>query len=413
MYNKDTICVMPFMHFSVFQDGKVKPCCMASDFFEENYNDYVDFNQFYKNESYQKLREDLKSGVKNKICDACWKTEDRGGRSFRQEKNIHFQKQYDELMRGESEKNELVFLDVRFSNQCNFKCRMCGERDSTTWYDERAEYWEKEVVDPVREKLKQWKLDHRVYEHIKPFDKKKLHILKNDFTQNDLEKLEYVYLAGGEPLYMKKVWDFIETIPYPENVTLQFQTNFSLLEYKDKSIFEFTKNFKNVVYSISLDGLFEVGEFQRTNFKTDNFLSNLSKLNDEIKTNPNITYDFTFTTTIINVFHFFETYDYLIENGYINDYSNVRLQIVSWPKHLDAKNFGVEKEIEDYFSRKEIKGIEKNPYLSGDIKNYILHIKQGIEGDYDEHLINLSNYIKWSSIYNNLIIPTHLNKFLR
>ena len=89
MYNKDTFCVMPFMHFSVFQDGKVKPCCMASDFFEENFNDYVDFEQFYKNESYKKLREDLKSGVKNKMCDACWKTEDRGGRSFRQEKNTN------------------------------------------------------------------------------------------------------------------------------------------------------------------------------------------------------------------------------------------------------------------------------------------------------------------------------------
>ncbi len=413
MYNKDTICVMPFMHLSVFQDGKVKPCCMASDFFEENYNDYVDFNQFYKNESYKKLREDLKNGVKNKICDAGWKTEDRGGRSFRQEKNTHFQKQYEELMRGESEKNELVFLDVRFSNQCNFKCRMCGERDSTSWYDERAEYWEKEVVDPVREKLKQWKLDHRVYEYINAFDKKKLHILKNDFTQKDLEKLEYVYLAGGEPLYMRKVWDFIETIPHPENVTLQFQTNFSILEYKDTSIFEFTKNFKNVVYSISLDGLFETGEFQRTNFKTETFLSNLKKLNEEIKLNPNISYDFTFTTTIINVFQFFETYDYLIDNGYINDYSNIRLQIVSWPKHLDAKNFGIEKEIEEYFDRKNIKGIERNPYLSGDIKNYILHIKQGIEGDYEEHLTNFRNYIKWSSLYNNLEIPKHLNKFLQ
>ena len=119
------------------------------------------------------------------MCDSCWKTEDRGGRSFRQEKNTHFQKQYDKLITGESDKNELVFLDVRFSNQCNFKCRMCGERDSTNWYDERAEYWEKEVVDPVREKLKQWKLDHRVYEHIAPFNKKKRHILKNDFTKEN------------------------------------------------------------------------------------------------------------------------------------------------------------------------------------------------------------------------------------
>ncbi len=112
------------------------------------------------------------------------------------------------------------------------------------------------------------------------------------------------------------------------------------------------------------------------------------------------------------IFYFFSDH-YLIDNGYINDYSNIRLQIVSWPKHLDAKNFGIEKEIEEYFDRKNIKGIERNPYLSGDIKNYILHIKQGIEGDYEEHLTNFRNYIKWSSLYNNLEIPKHLNKFLQ
>ncbi len=209
-----------------------------------------------------------------------------------------------------------------------------------------------------------------------------------------------------------KLGDFIEIIPHPKNVTLQFQTNFSILEYKDTSIFEFTKGFKNVVYSISLDGLFETGEFQRTNFKTQNFLSNLKKLNEEVKNNPNISYDFTFTATLLNVFQFFETYDYLIDNGYIADYSNIRLQIVSWPKHLDAKNFGLEAEIEEYFSRTEIKGVEKNPYLLGDIKNYLLHIKQGIEGDKEEHLTNLKNYLNWSSLYNNLPIPKHLHKFL-
>lgn len=409
MPNKNTFCILPFIHLSVFQDGKVKPCCMADSFMPENYNDSTGFKEFFQNETYKQLRDDLKNGVKNKMCDVCWKKEELGGRSFRQEKNAHFKKQYDEFMETEDKESELVFLDIRFSNQCNFKCRMCGERDSTSWYEERETFWNEECVKPVLEKvLKDGGNEEDVWNHIKPFDSKKLHILKKQFTEEELNNLEYVYIAGGEPLYTKMVWDFIEKIPHPENVTLQFQTNFSLLEYKDKSIFDFTRNFKKVIYSISLDGLFEVGEFQRTNFKTDNFLSNLKKLNEEIKTNPNISYDFTYTTTIINVFSFFETFDYLIENGYIEDYSNIRFQIARWPKFLDAKNYSLKHRIKKYYDRKIIKGIHNNPFLKGDIQNFILHIDQDIEGDMQTHLFEINRMARFSFDYNKTPIPEHI-----
>jgi hypothetical protein len=53
-----------------------------------------------------------------------------------------------------------------------------------------------------------------------------------------------------------------------------------------------------------MDGLFEVGEFGRTNFKTDVFLANLNKLNEVKKEYNNIVYDFTYTSSILNVFSF-------------------------------------------------------------------------------------------------------------
>jgi MoaA/NifB/PqqE/SkfB family radical SAM enzyme len=409
MINKDTFCILPFIHLSVFQDGKVKPCCMADSFMPENYNDSDSFKEFFQNDTYKQLRDDLKNGVKNSLCDFCWKKEALGGRSFREEKNAHFKEQYDKFIENEEKEAELVFLDIRFSNQCNFKCRMCGERDSTSWYEERETFWNEECVKPVLNKvLEMGGKEEDVWNHIKPFDSKKLHILKKQFTEEELNNLEYVYIAGGEPLYTKMVWDFIEKIPHPENVVIQFQTNFSLLEYKEKSIFDFTKKFKQVVYSISLDGLFEVGEFQRTHFKTDNFLSNLKRLNEEIKSNPNISYDFTYTTTVINVFSFFETFDYLIENGYIKDYSNIRFQIAKWPKHLDAKNYHLIDEIKKYYSRTDIKGIEHNPFLKGDFENFILHVEQGIEGDISQHLYELDRTIRFSSEYNNIKVPQRM-----
>lgn len=391
MYNKDTICVLPFMHLSVFQDGKLKPCCISDSFFDENYNDFQNFGELFNNPSYQKLREDLKNGVKNKMCDVCWKKEEYGGRSFRQEKNVHFKKQYDELMNGK-ETNDLVFLDIRFSNQCNFKCRMCGERDSTSWYDERRDYCEQNNI---------------------PFDSKKLHILNNDFTKEDLEHLEYVYIAGGEPLYTKKAWDFIETIPHPQNVDLQFQTNLSMLDYKGKNIFDLTKNFKKVIYSISLDGLFDVGEFTRTNFKTDIFLANLNRLNEVKKEYNNIVYDFTYTSSILNVFSFFETFDYLINNGYITDYANIRFQFVRYPDILDTKNFNVIHDIKTYYNRRfGVKGIEHSPFLLGDIENLLIYLEKENNTNTKEYLEKLKNYIIFARDYNKIEIPTILKKYI-
>ena len=391
MLNKDTICVLPFMHLSVFQDGKLKPCCISDSFFDENYNDFKNFDELFNNPSYQKLREDLKNGVKNKMCDVCWKKEEYGGRSFRQEKNVHFKKQYDELMNG-NETNNLVFLDIRFSNQCNFKCRMCGERDSTSWYDERRDYCEQNGI---------------------PFDSKKLHILNNDFSKEDLEDLEYVYIAGGEPLYTKKAWDFIETIPHPENVDLQFQTNLSMLDYKGKNIFNLTRNFKKVVYSISLDGLFEVGEFSRTNFKTDIFLANLNKLNEVKKEYNNIIYDFTYTSSILNVFSFFETFDYLIDNRYIDDYANIRFQFVRYPDILDTKNFNVLETVKEYYDKRfGVKGIDKSPFLLGDIDNLLIYLEKENNTHPKEYLEKLKNYLIFARNYNNIEIPTILKKYI-
>ena len=400
MPNKDTFCVLPFIHLSVFQDGKMKPCCISDSFFDTNYNDEADFKTIFNNTEYKKLREDLASGVKNKMCDICWKKEEYGGRSFRQEKNTQFKTQYDELIEDNNvlqRENELVFLDIRFSNQCNFKCRMCGERDSTAWYEERRDYCEENNI---------------------PFDKKKLHFLNYDFTKDDLEHLEYVYIAGGEPLYTKKAWDFIETIPHPENVDLQFQTNLSILDYMGKDIFDLTKNFKKVIFSISMDGLFEVGEFSRTNFKTDVFLKNLRRLADAKKKYnnmgyKNLVYDFTYTSSILTVFSFFETFDYLIENEYIEDYEQVRFQFVRFPDILDTKNFNVINEVNEYYHKRfTTKGIEKSPFLMGDIENLLIYLQKENNINPEEYLEKLKNYLIFSSNYNNIPIPSQLKKYV-
>jgi hypothetical protein len=174
-----------------------------------------------------------------------------------------------------------------------------------------------------------------------------------------------------------------------------------------------TRGFKKVIYSISLDGLFEVGEFGRTNFKTDVFLANLNKLNDVKKEYTNIVYDFTYTSSILNVFSFFETFDYLIENGYINDYSNIRFQFVRYPDILDTKNFNVLDKAKKYYERRHtLKGIEHSPFLLGDIENLLIYLEKENNTDTKEYLEKLKNYLIFSENYNNIKIPSTLKQYI-
>jgi hypothetical protein len=174
-----------------------------------------------------------------------------------------------------------------------------------------------------------------------------------------------------------------------------------------------TKGFKKVIYSISLDGLFEVGEFGRTNFKTDVFLANLNKLNDVRKEYNNIVYDFTYTSSILNVFSFFETFDYLIDNGYINDYSNIRFQFVRYPDILDTKNFNVLFKAKEYYERRHtLKGIEHSPFLLGDIENLLIYLEKENNTNTKEYLEKLKNYLIFSENYNNIKIPSTLKQYI-
>jgi hypothetical protein len=162
-----------------------------------------------------------------------------------------------------------------------------------------------------------------------------------------------------------------------------------------------------------MDGLFEVGEFGRTNFKTDVFLANLTKLNEVKKEYNNIVYDFTYTSSILNVFSFFETFDYLIENGYTSDYSNIRFQFVRYPDILDTKNFNVLDKARQYYERRHtLKGIEHSPFLLGDIENLLIYLDKENNTDTKEYLEKLKNYLIFSQNYNNIKIPSTLKQYI-
>ena len=124
-FNSDTFCVSPFLSCYVGTENNLSPCCI---------NQLTDINaeknllKTYNHPKLRELRKSLINGIKHDSCTTCWKNESIGLPSLREEQNRLFKKYLGEIKKNLNEdftvsKLNIKYLDVRFSNKCNLKCR--------------------------------------------------------------------------------------------------------------------------------------------------------------------------------------------------------------------------------------------------------------------------------------------------
>jgi MoaA/NifB/PqqE/SkfB family radical SAM enzyme len=190
-------------------------------------------------------------------CSACYEVEDKGLTSFRQSQNQKFSNHLSLVdntkIDGSLDEVSLRYFDIRWSNICNMKCRSCSSTYSSNWATEDNTHLE---------------------------NKKKIFIFAggnaNDNLYNQLEPhfkdIETFYFAGGEPLLTDKHYDILEYLIANGNtdVELSYNTNMSVLHYKNKSVIDLWKHFSNVTVRASLDSWGARAEYIRegTDWKT-------------------------------------------------------------------------------------------------------------------------------------------------
>ena len=134
--NNDTICILPFIHLYTQPDGEVKPCCIAGGFDTKQSLRTSTIEEIFNSDEYKQLRSDMLEGKRNKVCDVCYSKEDRGESSPRQMFNSNTLWQMPDVGIDNSVPLEFQHIDIRFSNLCNFKCRMCNHSFSSNWYED-------------------------------------------------------------------------------------------------------------------------------------------------------------------------------------------------------------------------------------------------------------------------------------
>src|SRR4051812_2511989 len=134
-----SICPVPWINLSLDVDGTSRPCCKfdhASDRSPYQLANLKDgtLQEVWNSEGMVKLRRDFRDGIKPDECATCWREEDAGTKSYRQtfqDGRTAAAINFDDLTPPAP-----VTLDVKLTNVCNLKCRICGPVASSLWLKE-------------------------------------------------------------------------------------------------------------------------------------------------------------------------------------------------------------------------------------------------------------------------------------
>lgn len=177
-------------------------------------------------------RKEMLEGERPKECDYCWRIEDSGGHSDRFFKSLEpwALENHDRIVNADPNQDFFpTYLEVDFSNVCNFKCAYCGPEYSTQWVEDIkkngplillentnqvqwAQGWQKDLDSLVYKNREFnpyvdafWKWFPEAYKHLKVYR-----------------------ITGGEPLLSKETFRSIDWFIENPNTELEFSINTNL-----------------------------------------------------------------------------------------------------------------------------------------------------------------------------------------
>lgn len=307
---------------AIFPDGRIRPCCQVSADYSKPISEIGNPERFA----------DLKNTTQPDACRACWSE----GPTY---KNL--------FERLKQDKPGIQFLDVRNSNQCNLKCRMCNPHFSNQWARE----------------LK--------YETT---------LLHTDMTpwldQLLTENLVDVYFCGGEPLIIKDHYQILEQLiqqGLSKNISLRYNTNCTVLNYKDKDIFELWANFKQVSLSLSIDAAGEELNYIRSGSNWQEIKHNIESIVERQKDIPKLSITIAPTVSLLNVWFLPELYNYANSLGI-----KVMLGILTGPDYLSLT--AVYTDNLKQLAREKIQAIKQ--YITEHQYQQLINMTQATENEY-------------------------------
>lgn len=268
----DTFCDVPWLNLSIDVDGSVRPCCM---FTRQNEAAAAEFGnlksaslaEVWNSQGMVNLRREFLAGKKPQSCQKCWNEEAAGIASYRQTFKA-YRVPNAQIDFADLNPTQPLTLDLKLTNRCNLKCRICSPLASSLALSE-AKLHRSEPTDFLS-----W------------LEREETYFLSNKITRHEvnletfrrwLPGIEQIELFGGETIIsdeINELEDLIVAEGHAEHITLLFNTNASI--FSPQGV-ERWKQFRRVTICLSIDDIERRFEYQRHPAQWSKVQENLQK----------------------------------------------------------------------------------------------------------------------------------------
>ena len=284
----DTLCMAPWTHTYLSPQTERRLCC-ASREPAQNFEQYIDtsagtgkyipitLEEHWNSEHMRSVRRRMMAGETLPECEVC---NDKllNTSVYRSYFNSLFGHKYLQVAETTDATGyttmKPVSWDYRFSNLCNFKCRMCGDMLSSSWETEQRQ---NDMINWANPK-NTWMVPE-IKKQIEQFQSEQIEAEFNQAVEE--HRVEEVYWVGGEPLMYEQHWRYMKRIidlGDGKNVYARYNTNLSRVHYKGIDLYrDILSNLRDWQICASLDGTKEIGEYIRTGLDYDQWIDNFRR----------------------------------------------------------------------------------------------------------------------------------------
>jgi len=301
-YGKN-FCSAPFNSFHEGENGLISTCCKTRN--PLGYTSDNTLEEILNSNEAKKIRKQFLNNEKPEQCLSCWKAEESGEiSSNRFHSNYTGYDTIDVAVKNLKEDGSLspqvpVWLDLLWTNKCNFACLGCKPSLSSTI----AKKYSNEFST----------LHDMDYSN---FDQgwKNSNIDKIDYILKHKDTIKIIHLNGGEPLMSEDLYEFLEILishGLHKKITIWSHTNGSIGQYKGKDlILDYLSQWgKKCKITLSNDGHGKYGEYIRYGYTDKKWLETYKKIRE-----AKISFNVQSCLNVFNVLYLEEFSEWLYDN---------------------------------------------------------------------------------------------------
>jgi hypothetical protein len=307
MHKPETLCMAPWTHTYLSPQTERRMCC-ASREPAQNFKQYIDtesgtgkyipitLEQHWNSEHMRSVRRRMLAGETLPECEVC-NNKLLNTNVYRDYFSHLFGHKLPEVYASTDASTghtsmDPVSWDYRFSNLCNFKCRMCGDMLSSSWETEQRVH---DMVDWHNPKNNWMRTDIRG--QISHFQENQV---EAEFAAAvERHAVEEVYWVGGEPLMYEQHWRYMQRIVElgdGPRLYARYNTNLSRIHYRGCDLYsDILDHVRDWQICASIDGTGAIGEYIRTGLDYQTFCRNFEAGLQHQRNRRQMRLDFTLT----------------------------------------------------------------------------------------------------------------------